>query len=105
VSGLRVALVEHHEMFADTLDLTLTAHGHDVKRVAVPDRARRAERLVAPVLTARPRAVLLDLDLDVVGNVADVIEPLTGSLVPVVALTASRDPARWGSACTAGPGG
>jgi DNA-binding NarL/FixJ family response regulator len=96
MSRLPVALVEHHEMFADTLDLALTLHGHEVKRVAVPDRASPAESLVAPVLATRARVVLLDVDLDLVGNVVDVIEPLARSLVAVVALTASRDQARWG---------
>lgn len=96
MSGLRVALVEDHEMFAETLDIALTMHGHRVVQVPVPDRARSVESLVGPVLGIQPDVALLDLDLGVSGSVAQIVEPLAQSMVAVVVITGSTDRARWG---------
>ncbi len=51
---LRIALVEHHELFADTLDIALTMNGHTVVRVAPPEGAEAVAGLVNRVLTAHP---------------------------------------------------
>lgn len=96
MNGLRVALVEDHEMFAETLDIALTMHGHRVVKVPVPDRARSVDSLVVPVLAVQPDVALLDLDLGISGSVARIIEPLVRERVAVVVITGSTDKARWG---------
>lgn len=93
---LRIALVEHHELFADTLDIALTMNGHTVVRVATPEGAEAVAGLVSRVLAARPEVVVLDLDLPVGGDPAEAIRPLTAAGVHVVALTSSAARARWG---------
>jgi two-component system nitrate/nitrite response regulator NarL len=96
VTGLRVALVEDHDMFAETLDIALTIHRHDVVRVPLPDRACSVESLVAPVLAVRPDVALLDLDLGIPGSATRIVEPLTQAKVAVVVITGSTELARWG---------
>ncbi len=93
---LKLALVEHHELFAETLDIALTMNGHTVVRVDVPDGARAVDALVSRVLSARPDAVILDLDVPVSGDAADAIRPLAQAGVHVVALTSTTSRARWG---------
>ena len=97
---LRLALVEHHDLFADTLDIALTLQGHTVTRVDVPDGAQAAERLVGLVLARRPEAVVLDVDLP--GHAVDAIRPLAAAGVAVIVLTASPSHARWGECLALG---
>ncbi len=94
--SLKVALVEHHEMFAETLDLALSLNGHQVDQVPIPTSGPWGESLVRTVLARRPHVAILDLDADQVGDVAQVISPLTDAGVAVVVLTGSRNVARWG---------
>lgn len=93
--SLRVALVEHHEMFAETLDLALSLNRHVVDQVPIPS-GTWGESLVRSVLARRPHVAILDVDAEQVGDVAHVIGPLTDAGVAVVVLTASRNVARWG---------
>ncbi len=93
---MRLALVEHHELFAETLDIVLTMNGHTVVRVAMTDDDGAVDGLVGRVLAARPDAAVLDLDGAIVGDPADAIQFLTEAGVDVVALTSSGSPARWG---------
>jgi two-component system, NarL family, nitrate/nitrite response regulator NarL len=93
---LRLALVEHHELFADSLDIALTMNGHTVARIGIPDGGGTVDGLVSRILAARPDVAVLDLDLPVPGDPAEAIRPLTAAGVHVVALTSSGAKARWG---------
>ncbi|WP_193610205.1 helix-turn-helix transcriptional regulator [Nocardioides lijunqiniae] len=94
--SLKVALVEHHEMFAETLDLALSLNGHEVDQVPIPTSGAWGEPLVRTVLKRRPHVAILDVDADQVGDVARIIGPLTDAGVAVVVLTSSRHAPRWG---------
>jgi two-component system nitrate/nitrite response regulator NarL len=98
----RIAIVEDHQLFAESLDLALVAEGYDVCRVDVPPMASAAGVLVADVVKQRPRVVLLDLDLGRFGDGVRLVEPLARSGADVVVVTGSTDLARWGEAVRAG---
>jgi len=100
----RVAIVEHHLLFAQALEIALTLEGYDVHRQEISDRAMPG-KLLAGLLHARPQIALLDLDLAGTGHGIRLIEPLTRARISVVVLTESMDGARWGEclrygACT-----
>lgn len=92
----RVALVEDHALFAESLDVALTLEGYDVHRIPVSPSIGSASLLLPTILRAHPHIVLLDLDLGSAGNGARLIEPLTRSGVFVAVVTASAEAARWG---------
>lgn len=96
MSGLRVALLEDHDLFADALALALRVHGHDVTRIEVPGHVRSVDSLVAPLLGHAPDVVLMDLDLGLAGSTARIVEPLSRARIAVVVVTGSTDRAQWG---------
>ena len=107
VAMSRVAIVEHHLIFAQALEIALTLKGYDVHRQEILDRATPGKLLV-DLLHARPQIALLDLDLASAGEGVQLIEPLASAQISVVVLTASTDRARWGEclrygACTVLP--
>ena len=91
----RVLIVEDHTLFAESLELALGLESYEVRRLPVPEHASPAG-LVSAILRARPRIVLLDLDLGGFGDSAQVIAPVARAGVNVVVVTASNDRARWG---------
>ena len=96
-SKLRVAILEDHALFAESLELALTLEGYDLHRVPItPDATPQAT--LAAVQAVRPKIVLLDLDLGRVGDGVRLIAPLAKSAIHVVVVTASTDRARWGEA-------
>ncbi|MEV7431789.1 MULTISPECIES: response regulator transcription factor [unclassified Nocardioides] len=95
-NATRVALVEDHTLFADSLDMVLTVEGYDVRRVPIPDDGGSMASILSTVLGTRPRVVLLDLDLGRLGDAARLIGPLARAGVNVVVVTASPDRGRWG---------
>jgi len=97
-SDLKIAIVEDHTLFAESLELALTVEGYDVRRVPVPTEERAAGALLATVVRMRPRIVLLDLDLGAFGDGCRLISTLARHGVNVVVVTASVDPGRWGEA-------
>jgi two-component system nitrate/nitrite response regulator NarL len=92
----RVMLLEDHVLFAETLDLTLTRSGYDVRRAELPSNPGRSATLLAQVCRVHPDVVLLDLDLGQFGDGARLIAPLVQSGAAVVVVTADDDRARWG---------
>lgn len=95
-SSIRVLVVEDHSLFADALELALTMEGYDVRRTPQPDLGSLPTGLLGTVLRAKPRIVLLDLDLGRMGDGCRLIAPLARSGINVVVVTASSDRARWG---------
>jgi two-component system nitrate/nitrite response regulator NarL len=92
----RIALVEDHLLFAETLEVALTLDGHDVHRMPIPEQAMSSAQLLAGLQRLRPRIVLLDLDLGTAGDGMRLVEPLTQSGIAVLVITASTDRARAG---------
>jgi two-component system nitrate/nitrite response regulator NarL len=92
----RIALVEDHLLFAETLEVALTLDGHDVHRMPIPEQEMSSAQLLAGLQRLRPRIVLLDLDLGTAGDGTRLVEPLTQSGIAVLVITASTDRARAG---------
>jgi DNA-binding NarL/FixJ family response regulator len=99
---LRIAILDDHLLFAESLDLVLTVEGYDVRRTEIPESAGSAGGLIASVLRMQPRIILLDLDLGTFGDGGRLIGPLAKACVNVVVVTASTDKARWGDALRQG---
>jgi len=93
---MRVAVVEDHDLFAEALDVALSIHGHDVRRVLPRDVAGTTQALTAAVLRERPQVVLLDLDLGPSIDGVHLVEPLTAAGRAVVILSGTAEEARLG---------
>lgn len=91
----RVVVVEDHLLFAESLEVALTMEGHELHCVSLRPDVTSAT-LLGEILRARPRVVLLDLDLGLPYSGLGLIGPLTAAGAAVVVVTGSRDPARWG---------
>lgn len=98
----RVALVEDHVLFAESMEIALRAEGHDVRRIALPDAVRAPSTLLPAILRAHPQIVLLDLDLGPLGNGARLVQPLARAGIATIVVTGSRDRVRWGEALRQG---
>ena len=98
----RVAVLDDHELVAESLEIALSVHGYDVRRIRVPDSGSAPAELVTVVRRIRPQVLLLDLDLGGFGDGTCLIGPLSRAGVRVVVLTGSTDHARWGAALAAG---
>ncbi|WP_028652940.1 LuxR C-terminal-related transcriptional regulator [Nocardioides halotolerans] len=101
-SQFRIVIVEDHVLFAESLELSLTVEGYDVRRVTVPEKRQSPGALIAAVLRRRPRVVFVDLDLGQFGDGEQLIAPLARAGVNVIVVTASVDRARWGEAVRCG---
>lgn len=93
---VKVAVVEDHTLFAESLVLALGLEGYDVRRVSLGEPGRDISTLLPSILRSTPRVVLLDLDLGRHGNGARLVEPLTRSGTSVLVVTGNTDRARWG---------
>jgi DNA-binding NarL/FixJ family response regulator len=97
----RVAIVDDHRIFAESMALALEVEGYTVRRIDVEEGASLAG-VLATLLRSRPRTVLLDVYLGRVGDGTRLIEPLTKAGVRVIVLTAEADHARWGECLARG---
>lgn len=93
---VKVAVVEDHTLFAESLVLALGLEGYDVKMVPLGEPGRDISTLLPQILRSNPRVVLLDLDLGRHGNGARLVEPLTRSQTAVLVITANTERSRWG---------
>lgn len=93
----RVLIIEDHILFAESLELTLSLEGYDVRRLAMPVEGGSMATLRSTALRANPRTVLLDLDLGRFGDGMALIAPLARAGANVVVVTASADRGRWGA--------
>ncbi|MBM7520300.1 response regulator transcription factor [Nocardioides nitrophenolicus] len=92
----RVAILDDHELLAESLEIALSVHGYDVRRVPVPADGGAPRTLVDALVRLRPRVLLLDLDLGSFGDATVLVAPLRAAGVRVVVLTGETDRARWG---------
>lgn len=90
----RVLVVVDHAVFAESLQVTLTAVGHEASTLVVPAEGRSLGWLRSRVLRVGPDTVVLDLDLARWGDSSALVESLTRAGLDVVVLTADDDPRR-----------
>lgn len=94
-TGTRIAIVEDHVLFAESLALSLDLEGYAVRRVPLPENGSMAV-VLSGLLRSAPRIVLLDLDLGRVGDGLRLIEPLARAGIAVIVVTSVSHQARWG---------
>lgn len=92
----RVVIIDDHVLFAESLELTLSLEGYDVRRLALPPTGSLAT-LRSLALRSNPQTVLLDLDLGRFGDGVGLIAPLARAGVNVVVVTSSPERGRWGA--------
>jgi DNA-binding NarL/FixJ family response regulator len=97
-SQLRILIVEDHVLFAESLELALSVEGYGVRRMSLPADGGSPSSLLATIMRANPRIVLLDLDLGRMGDGIRLIAPLAKAGINVVVVTGATDRARWGEA-------
>jgi DNA-binding NarL/FixJ family response regulator len=93
-----IAIVDDHELLAETLRVALTAQGIDAVRIApgVPTA------VLAAVLYAGADLVLLDLDLGPYGDTTPMVAPLVSADVRVLIVTGVVDRVRVAAALEQG---
>jgi two-component system, NarL family, nitrate/nitrite response regulator NarL len=101
-SRVRVAIVDDHVLFAESLELALSVEGYDVRRPDLPDDPGSPGSLLSAVTRLKPLVVLLDLDLGRFGDGVRLIGPLAKAGINVVVVTSSLDRARWGDSIRLG---
>ncbi len=101
-SRTRVMLIEDHTLFAESLEVTLSLEGYDVRRLPMPDEWGSLATLRSAALRVHARIVILDLDLGRFGDGGALIAPLSRAGCNVVVVTASTDRARWGGCMRSG---
>jgi two-component system, NarL family, nitrate/nitrite response regulator NarL len=99
----RVAIVDDHALFAETLQLALSREGYAATRVGVPDEAvPTASDVLRKLLELKPDVLLLDLDLGAGGDGFALIEPTTKAGIDVVVVTGADEPGQWARAVMTG---
>jgi len=87
MTAYRIAIVEDHQLLAESLRIALTARG---LQVTVFGPGSPAE-LRTPLVQAAPHVVLLDLDLGAAGSSLGLVRPLTERGIAVVVVSGSTD--------------
>ncbi len=95
-AGTRIAIVDDHTLFAESLAITFESEGYPVRQVRVSDAGASLATVLSSLLRSRPRVTLLDLDLGHVGDGMRLITPLAEAGVAVVVVTGANERARWG---------
>lgn len=93
-----VAIVEDHQLLAETLATNLRARGIDAEIVQLSEPAD----LLADLLEIRPRLVVLDLDLGAFGDSTWLIGPLRADGIRVLVLTGADNRLRIATALEQG---
>lgn len=94
----RLAVVEDHELLAESLAYALARQGLDAVVVA----PHSEKEVLARLEDIRPDVVLLDLHLGDLGSALPVIEPLRGLGIRVIVMTGETSRAAWGECLEAG---
>lgn len=91
-AGVRVALVEDHDLLATTLGIALEIEGMEVLRARLDGRGE----LRAQLSTFRPHVALIDLDLGPLGDGGQLIPDLVADGVRVIVVSGTTDDADLG---------
>jgi two-component system nitrate/nitrite response regulator NarL len=92
----RIAIVDHHVLFAECLEVALRLRGHELRLVPVSPGAHTLAPVLTAVLRAHPQIAIIDLDLGTPRVGETLIEPVARSGTAVVVITEDPDSARWG---------
>ncbi|GAB3858959.1 response regulator transcription factor [Nocardioides maradonensis] len=92
----RIALVDDHVLFAESLAAVLRLEGYTAHRVPVERCHHSMAQLMTEVMRLRPTVVMVDLDLTPFCSGLDLIRPLAARGVTVVVVTSAVERARWG---------
>lgn len=92
----RIALVDDHVLFAESLATVLEIEGYWACRVRLEGADGSISRLLADIARRQPGVVLLDLDLAPYGSGLDLIGPVTTMGITVVVVTSDVERAHWG---------
>lgn len=98
LSGTKVALIEDHVLFAESLEIALEIEGYDVRRIPLGSPGRNVSSLLPLIQRSRPEIVLLDLDLGTHGNGLRLVDPLVRAGAAVLVVTGNHDRSWWGEA-------
>lgn len=96
-SAHRVAIIDDHVLFGESLELALSLEGYDVRRLEFPTENGSLATIRSTAIRANPRTVLLDMDLGRFGDGSALIAPLARMGINVVVITANSDRSRWGA--------
>jgi two-component system nitrate/nitrite response regulator NarL len=102
MTAQRLAVVDDHVLFAETLVVALVNVGFDARCVVPTPAAPTGASLTDAVLDVRPDVVLLDLDLGGAGDGLGLVAHLSARSVVVVVVTGTSDPVLIGRALAAG---
>jgi two-component system, NarL family, nitrate/nitrite response regulator NarL len=100
-SRLRVAVVDDHSLFAESLAIALRVRDIDARTV-IPDPSSTFAQLGRAIVKTQPHLVLLDLDLGVAGDGMRPVSGLAGGGISVVIVTGSPDRVHQGEALAHG---
>jgi two-component system nitrate/nitrite response regulator NarL len=95
-SEIRIAIIDDHLLFAESLEIALSRERYTVRRVPIPGEGGSIASAWAAILRLRPDVALLDLDLGRTGDGIGLIAPLTAAGAEVIVVTGSADRGRWG---------
>lgn len=101
-SVTRVAIVENHALFAESLAIALRLEGYAVTHVFLGSPDRDVGTLLPATMRHDPRVVVLGLNLGAHGSGCRLVESLTRAGVAVVVLASDDEPSRWGEALAHG---
>jgi two-component system nitrate/nitrite response regulator NarL len=96
--GARIAIVEDHELLADSLAFALGRGGFDA--VVVPPTTAR--EVLRRIFELGPQVVLLDVHLGEFGSGVALIEPLRALNIDVICITGEDSRPVWGECIEAG---
>jgi len=94
----RLAIVDDHELLAESLAFALSQQGFESHVVAPSSPAR----VLAAVAEVAPDVVLLDLHLGDIESAVPLIEPLREKGARVIVMTGETSRAAWGACVEAG---
>lgn len=100
--AMRITVIGHHTLLADSIAVTLEREGHLVATVDFSHPQSSLATALAAALRSMGRLVLLEHDLGHIGNGMRLIAPLTTAGATVVLITESRNQVHWGEAIQQG---
>ncbi|TNM36702.1 response regulator transcription factor [Nocardioides albidus] len=93
---MRIAIIDDHVLFAESVALTLESEGYTVRRIDLSDPHATPATVLATAVRSAVQVVLLDLDLGRLGDGMRLISPLAAAGIGVVVVTGSGEMARRG---------